>query len=176
MAAHIRSTVSPFQDLGLLPRQGGLHSIHKARNTATGVEVAAKHFDKLDAAATAAFHRERTNLRELMMDRGGQEYVTQLLDVDETAQVLYLELALGSLDQQLEEHPEGFVDAEIRLKVARMLHILNYLHMSKLMAHNDVKVYLRASFCSPSAVGSRLLPFQLNHTDSCTVTCCKCRV
>jgi hypothetical protein len=94
-----------------------------------------------------------------MADRGGQEYVTQLVDVDERAQVLYLELALGSLDQQLEEQPEGFVDAEIRLKIARTLNILNYLHMSKLMAHNDIKVRLNPNLCA----GSRLLPLHSNH-------------
>jgi hypothetical protein len=153
------SAVPLFQDFGPLPQQGGLHSMHKARRTATGVEVAAKHFDKSDVAATAAFHREWKNLRELMADRGGQEYVTQLVDVDERAQVLYLELALGSLDQQLEEQPEGFVDAEIRLKIARTLNILNYLHMSKLMAHNDIKVRLNPNLCA----GSRLLPLHSNH-------------
>jgi hypothetical protein len=38
-----------FQDLGPLPRQGGLHTLHKALITATGTEVAAKRFDNVAA-------------------------------------------------------------------------------------------------------------------------------
>jgi hypothetical protein len=139
-SSEVPSSPSPYRDLGLMPRQGGLHSIHKVKSTATGVELAAKHFDH---RSYASFHQERTNLRELMADRGGREYVTQLVDVDESTRILYLELALGSLDQQLDEQPGGaFNDVEVRLTVTRVLHILNYLHSSKMVAHNDVKVRL----------------------------------
>ena len=104
-------------------------------NKSTGVELAAKCFDKV-----AYFHKERKNLRELMMDRGGREYVTALVDVDESARVLYLELALGSLDQQLDERGGAFNDDEVRVNITRILHALNYLHSAKMMAHNDIKV------------------------------------
>jgi hypothetical protein len=50
--------------------------------------------------------------------------VGQLVDVDEDEHVLYLELALGSLDQQLEEHPDGFDVQAIKPKISTVLNIL----------------------------------------------------
>ena len=110
-----------YEDLGPLPVQGGLHTIHKARRS-TGKEDAAKIFDE---AGTAAFYKELSNLQELMADRGSKEYVAELIDKDETQRVLYLELADCSLDQQLDLQTNGrYTDHKIKDKISTVLKIL----------------------------------------------------
>ena len=81
----------------------------RALVTATNTMVAAKRFDDDES-----FLKEWRNLRELMNDRGGRDFVSQLVDVDEEQRILYLELALGSLDEQLEDNPHGYAEHEFK--------------------------------------------------------------
>eukprot|EP01043_Picozoa_sp_COSAG02_P039319 COSAG02_NODE_3096_length_7380_cov_36.086910_2_plen_796_part_00 len=124
---------SRYKDEGPL-RQGGLHSLRRAVDTVKNTRVAAKVF-----ADDVAFRTEWQNLQQ-MNDAGGRDYVIELSDVDEPSRTLYLELAKCSVDQQLTERPDGLEEVEVRPIVLRVLDILDYLHSSKKLAHNDVKL------------------------------------
>ena len=124
---------SRYKDEGPL-RHGGLHSVRRALDTVKNTRVAAKVF-----AEDVAFHTEWENLQQLS-DAGGRDYVIELSDVDEPGRTLYLELAKCSVDQQLSERADGLKEFELRPIVVRVLDILEYLHNSKRLAHNDVKI------------------------------------
>ena len=106
-----------FEDRGPLPKQGGFHKIHHGVMTDTGREVAAKQF-----SSDEAFQNEWNHLKELARDRGGEDFVTQLVSVDVGKRILYLEPALCSLDQQLEESPgQRLPENEVKSKITRIL-------------------------------------------------------
>ena len=129
----VRINDSRYKDEGLL-RQGGLHSVRRVLDTVKNTRVAAKVF-----ADDVAFRTEWKTLQQ-MNDAGGRDYVIELNDVDEAARTLYLEMARCSVDQRLAEKPDGFEEFELRPYVIRVLDILDYLHNSKKVVHNDVKI------------------------------------